>query len=103
MPCCSGSGEILIVPRNGGPGTNAEPYEGRPPLPQDVVSSWEEFVNTAAEEDPGVRERANQLSTHPYVAWVEEESLEPQVRRLRYDPRVLCATRNWRTSLATIA
>lgn len=104
MTCCSGSGEILIVPRDGGPGgQNAEPYENLPALPQDVLSTWEEFASTAEEEEPGLRERVAALQSRPYVAWVGEETLEAQLRELRTDPRVVCATRNWRVSRSAIA
>ena len=104
MTCCSGSGEILIVPREGGPSHNIEPFEGEPPLPQDVISSWEEFLGFASEEDApgGMRERMHELRT-PAHTWPRSRkrrltticAVSERIRESR------AATRNWRVSLAS--
>lgn len=104
MTCCSGSGEILVVPQTGGPGGhNAEATESEPPLPQRVASSWEEFFGFAGEDDAteNMRRRMHNLRSRPYVAAVPEDEVEDELRRLRRDPRVAAATRNWRVSLAS--
>jgi Subtilase family len=103
VSCCSNSGEILIVPRRGGPGEgmNREQLEDMPPLPQDVASSWEAFFGFSPEnEGEEIGGRVHEMRSRPYVAAVEEDMVEEELRRLRADPRVAAATRNWRVSPA---
>ncbi len=102
MTCCSGSGEILVVPQEGGP-RKTEREEVEAPGPRGVISSWEEFFGFASEDDANgeMRERMHRLRSRPYVAFVPEESVEEELERLREDPRIAAATRNWRVSLAS--
>jgi hypothetical protein len=102
VTCCSGSGEILVVPREGGVPA-AKRDEGEAPGPGGVISSWEEFFGFSSGEDAdeAMRERMHNLRSRPYVAAVQEERVEEELERLREDPRIVTATRNWRVSLAS--
>lgn len=97
MSCCGGSGEILVVPREGGV-TGAQESELEL---EGVLSSWEQFfASTSAEDaDEAMRERMHGLRSRPFVAVVDEERVEDELARLREHPGVTTATRNWRVSL----
>ena len=97
MSCCGNGGEILIVPGEGGP---AGVERGELGL-EGVVSSWEEFFGFSSPEDAdsAMRERMHDLRSRPFVAKVPEDRIEEELARLREQPNVAAATRNWRVSL----
>lgn len=96
MSCCSESGEILILPREGGYRNLSEDRSSA--LDGDVVSSFEshvEFGQLGGELSEGL----SRLRSWPFVLEVPESEVEDRLLELERHPRVAAATRNWRVSL----
>lgn len=96
VSCCAESGEILILPREGGYRDLIQDPSSA--LGGDVVSSLDSQVEFG-ELGGELAEGLSSLRTWPFVLEVPESEVEDRLLVLERDPRIAAATRNWRVSL----